>query len=567
MNLATTELSNNFVDTNDNSRAAAHFRLKRLMSQMNNDRDGWFQNWREISELFLPLRYVTLGTNRDNRTEDRRNRKLLSSVSTQAIQVLASGMQDGITSPARRWFRLRFAGFEEDQVPHAAKVWLEEVAKRMLMVLAESNFYDALSIHYLEWAAFGTAAMQIAEDFDEVVRFYNYPPGEFYLAQDDTRRIRKFARVTKMTVYQVVKQFGIENVRDETRDKYNRGGEQLLNDVMVYHMVTEAEQPLVKTNAKYMEVYWEEAADNGKILRATPSNEWPMVTPRWEVVGNDTYGISPAMKARADVLQLQVMIKKRLIGLGKMVSPPILADNQLRNRPKAFAENGITYANNVGSNFGARPLFQVQLPYNELVAEEQALANSIRETCFNHLFAGITQLDTVRSATEVQIRDQERLVLLGPVLSRFENEGLDVILSRVYNVMLRKGLLPEPPQEMADQQVDVQYVSILSDAQRAVGTASTERFLAFGAEMSGVFPGVQNVANAEELYRDYGERIGVPTRGIRSREEVDELNAQQQERADLEQGLAAAGSAAQSAKLLSETDVGGGLNALQVATQ
>lgn len=549
-------------------KVVAHRKMKQLMNKMNTERSGWFSYWRTVSELFLPLRYPTLGTTRDRRTQDRRNRKLLSSVSTQAIQVLSSGMQDGITSPARRWFRLRLQGFEEEDLSQASKTWLEDVAARMLTILAESNFYDALSIHYMEWCAFGTAAMEVAEDEAEVVRFFNYPPGEYYLAQDAQRRVRTFARVTSMTVLQVAQMFGKENLREQTRRKFEQGGSQLLETLLVYNMVetNSPDDQVIRGNAPFRSVYWEQGADDGEFLRASPVREWNMVTPRWEVVGNDTYGISPAMKALADVQTLQQLIKKRLIGLGKMVSPPMIADNQMRNRPKAFSENGITYANTSNSNFGARPVFQVQLPYNELVNEEQTLANSIRETCFNHLFAGITQLDTVRSATEVQIRDQERLVLLGPVLSRFENEGLDVILGRLFGIMERKGLLPEPPAELADQPVQIQYISILSDAQRAVGTASTEQYLAFSAQVAGAYPEVLDVPDAAELIRDYGERIGVPARGIRSREQVAARQAQNAESAALQQQVELGSQVAGAAKELSQADVGGGQNALQAVT-
>lgn len=556
------------VDVPGQPRANLHRRMKQLINKMNTERSEWFSNWRTISEFFLPMRYVTLGTDRERNTATRRNRRLLSSVSTQAIQTLASGMQDGITSPARRWFRLRIAGFNDDELSPEAKQWLEEVAERMLTVLAESNFYDALSIHYLEWAAFGTAAMHVAEDFDEVVRFYNYPPGEYFLAQDDTRRVRKFARVTQMSVYQVVQEFGIENVREQTARKYRAGGGNLLETLLVYHLVVaNADDGIVTRSAPFREAYWEQGATDGDFLRLAPVMEWPVVTPRWEVVGNDTYGISPAMRALADVQQLQIMIKKRNIGLGKLVSPPMIADNQLRNRPKAFSEGGITYANTISTNSGARPVFQVQLPYNELVAEEQNLAASIRETCFNHLFAGITQLDTVRSATEVQLRNQERLVLLGPVLSRFENEGLDVILGRLYGIMQRNNLLPEPPADIEETELNVQYVSILSDAQRAVGTAATEQFLAFGGQIAGAYPDVLDVADASELYRDYGERLGVTARGIRSREEVAARQQANAENQQLQQQVELGSQVAQGAQLLSQTDVGGGINALQAVTQ
>ena len=76
-------------------------------SGMDKERNSWFTHWREIADYYSPRKYPWLMSQKESRTANRRNRKLLDSVSTRAIRTLASGMMDGITSPARPWFGSR----------------------------------------------------------------------------------------------------------------------------------------------------------------------------------------------------------------------------------------------------------------------------------------------------------------------------------------------------------------------------------------------------------------------------------------------------------------------------
>jgi hypothetical protein len=175
----------------------------------------------------------------------------------------------------------------------------------------------------------------------------------------------------------------------------------------------------------------------------------------------------------------------------------------------------------------------------------------------------ISQLDTVRSATEIDARREEKLVLLGPVLERFENEALDPAIARIYSIMLRSKLLPDIPDGLQGQEIEIQYVSILSTAQSAVGVAPTERFLQLIGNMAAVYPSVVNIPNIEEMLRDYGRDIGVKAKHINSVDEVAERTAAQEQVLAQREAMAQGSALAQAGKTLSETDVGGGSNALQ----
>lgn len=111
--------------------------------------------------------------------------------------------------------------------------------------------------------------------------------------------------------------------------------------------------------------------------------------------------------------------------------------------------------------------------------------------------------------------------------------------------------------------IEIQYVSILSSAQKAVGTIPTERLLQLVGNLAGVYPEVLDVPNPANLIRDYAIDIGVKASGLNTEEEVQaKKQARAQETASA-QALAAADSISQSAANLSKAEVGGGQNALQ----
>lgn len=544
---------------------AAHQGLKRQMVSMHTTRTPWFTHWREVADYFLPRRapYLRSAAEQRSKAATARNRKILNSTTTLAVRTLASGMMNGITSPARPWFRLRLTGLPEDQLSQSAKVYLSEVERIMMQVLAESNFYNSMAAMYLEWCTFGTAAMGIYEDFDDVIRCYNYAIGEFYISQDDTGRVNRLARKYADSTENLAKKFGKENLPLHIRLQYENGGPQLLNLHVVVHMVeVNRDDGLLKVPAKWREVYWLDKAEDGEVLQVSPVREWPLVTPRWELHSGDAYGTSPAMDALGDAIELQSITLDKAKGRQKELKPPLIVDQQLRNRPKALHSGGITYANALSSNFGAKKAYDMRFPFQEVAIDIQALEQRIRETCHNNLFNMISNLETVRSATEIDARREEKLVHLGPVLERFENEGLNPALKRVFAICDRAGLLPEPPEELDGRQIDVQYVSVLADAQRAVGTVPIERLLATVAQVTAIWPSAKNIPNVEQLIRDYAEGIGTKPESLFSAEEVAQANEADAQNQQLAETAAVSKDLAGAAQAAGSVDVGGGQNAV-----
>jgi len=536
-------------------------RVNQVIAELRSDRQPFWSLWRELADYYLPKRYVWLQSAKEQRVRTAKNPYILDSTGTMAARTLASGMMNGITSPSRPWFKLRVPGYDDDGGPVSR--WADEVSRRMMIVMSESNFYNSMAVLYLDLVVFGSAANLIYEDDADIIRCFNPALGEFYLGQSHRLAVDTFAREFTQTAKQLCTRFGEENLSESVRADYRRGGSSALRSVSVVHLI-EPNLGASKVPEKfaYRETYWEAGAPKGDVLSIRGFNELPGVFPRWELTANDSYGTSPAMDALPDVIQLQLETKRKAQGLDKMINPPIVADVQLQHRPTALMPNGITYVAGA-NNVGAKPLYQISAPIQDMTADIRDVQVRIREAFHNDLFNMISQLDTVRSATEIDARREEKLVLLGSVLERFENEALDPAINRIFAIMGRAGLLPDAPQEIQDADIQIQYVSILSTAQRALSVAPMERWLQVIASVAPLNPDALLVPKWDEMLRDYGQAVGVEAANINTMDEIAEMKAAKQQQEQAAQAAAMAPDLAKGAQALSNTDVGGGSNALQ----
>jgi hypothetical protein len=545
--------------------AEAHTQLVQVIASMHKDRLPWMNYWREIASWYLPKRYVWLQSAQERTRYLTVNANILDATGTDAGRILAAGMMNGITSPSRPWFKLRIAG-RADSSNSAIRVWLDEVERRMRLVMAESNFYNALAVMYLDLAFFGTASMLIYESFEDVITCYNCALGEYYLGQSAEQRVNRFARRFTYKIDQIVEAWGAENLSPTTKAIYDTKGAARQTDIELFHMIEPnlKDELFIPGGFAFREIYWEASQTDGQILGKRGFFELPGVWPRWEVTSNDAYGTSPGLDALGDVMQLQIETKRKGQALDYLVRPHMLVDISLQHKPTAFLPGGQTFVAGIrDGNTGVRAAWEVRPPLQELTQDIRDIQARIRMIFQNDLFQMISQLETVRSATEIDARREEKLIRLGPVLERFGHEALDKAIERIYGIMSRAKLLPNAPPGFEDNDIEIQYVSILSSAQSAVGVIPTERFLELVGNVSAAVPDVLMIPNFEELLRDYAYAIGVPEKGLNSKEQIAAMQAERQQQQEAQQIAEAVPVATDAARLLSETDVGGGANALQ----
>ena len=543
------------------------------------NRYSWWVHARELADFLLPRRYKWLITPNQMTRGSPINQHILDSTGTLAARNLASGMMSGISSPTRPWFRLKIGRIDSTQTSPVS-LWLAECERLMMLVFQESNFYNSVATVYFDLVIFGTAVMLIYEDYDNVIHCYNPCFGEFYVDNDGKMRPLVFYREFTLTVSQVVDQFGYENCSEQVKSLYDQKKAGLTREIIVAHAIEPNDDPQkfgVPRNFKFREVYWEwggSASPQGGIsyapgfLRKKGFFEAPHIVVRWDLVSNDAYGRSPGMDALPDVKQLQQEVRRKAQAIDKTVNPPMVADIQLKNQPASLLPGGTTYLAGMmqTGNAGFAPAYGNWKPgIGEISEDLNEIRQRIRTIFFNDLFQVISQFQTRSnvSATEIDARRSEAMVMLGPVLERIQYELLDPIIDRVFSVMARAGIIPPPPAEIAGQNIDIEYVSMLLTAQLASATSGIERTLQLAGGLVGVDPGVMDNLDLDFAIAKYSSLMNNDPRLIRSPEQLQQIRQQRQQQQQQEQQLQQAERAsklAAGAKSLSEVDIGGGEN-------
>lgn len=536
----------------EDDRSRPKLRYERRLGVLRQERASWMQHWQELAQYVLPRagRWLSSANNRGDKIND----KIVDETATYALRTLVSGMMAGITSPARPWFRLAPPDPEMAELA-PVRWWLHDTERRMRLVFNRSNIYNGLSSIYEELALFGTGAMVLEADPHDIIRAYPLTAGEFMIANSARLTVDTLYRELRMTAGQLVERFGEENCSRQVVNYCRRGEVDQWIDV-VHAIEPRRNRDYGKRdrlNKAWRSVYFEAGGDQDKLLSESGYDDFPAMCPRWYVSASDVYGRSPGMDVLGSVKALMVLQRRLAQGVDKITNPPMVAPGALKNSVVNLLPGGVTYVDGQTRDV-FRPAYQVALPLNELDQLIQRHQQLIERGLYADLFLMISQQDDVRTATEIRVRQEEKLLVLGPMLERLQVELLDPLIDRTFKLMVEADAIPEPPPELQGSDLKVEYISLLAQSQQAIATGAIERMAGFVGNLAGANPEVLDKVDFDQTVDEYGEALGVPPRMIRSDDAVAELRqgrAQQQQA--LQQGQAAM-SAAQGAQVLSQTD-------------
>jgi len=536
--------------------------LDKRLSSLRTDRLSWWQTWYDISRFIVPRRGKFLTSpNQSDRGKDK-NTSILDGTARLALRTLASGMTAGITSPARPWFRLTL-GNDEIADQSENKLWLSECQRRIFRVMSQSNLYNSLHVAYEEIGLFGTGIMLVEDDPKTVIHCHTLTSGEYMLALDGKFRPNVLFREFVMTVDQVVGRFGLNAISPSVQSLYE--SDQLEREIIVAHAIEPVDDkfthPMLKNRA-FRSIYWELGQQNDLLLEVKGYHEKPFCAFRWNVIGNEAYGCGPGEDSLGDVKSLQKMQLRIHQAIDKKVHPPLIADPSMKTETANLLPGGITYVS-TQSGVGFKPVYEVPLQVQELEMKIKETQERINQTFYKDLWLMISQLDTVRTATEIAVRKEEKMLMLGPVLERLQNELLNPLIDRIFGIMLRNALIPPPPQSIQGFNLDVQYVSTLADAQKAVDTTGVERLVGFIGNLAAARPDALDTLSVDAAIDDYADMLGVSPHILNTSDQVAAIRKQRADQAAQQQSIQNNLAAAQGAKTLSAVDVGGGQNAIQ----
>lgn len=482
---------------------------RRRLEELKAVRSPWEATWQALADYIEPTRLRMQSVNEGPLSRA----KILDSTATFALKTLASGMHSGITSPARPWFRL--TTFDPDLKDYGpVKNWLATVEQRMREVFQKSNIYPAFHTGYGDLGQFGQSCGILVDDGREVIRMQQLLHGRFWIARDETGRASTLYRQFKWSVQRIVSRFGYDKCSMVVRTQYDHGNYDKTFDIChaIEPRLTRNAQMIDKKNKPFLSNYWEHNhANDDRLLEESGFDENPIIAPGWELPGDDHYALSPGQIALGDVKMLQIEQTRKLEAIDKMVRPPMTGPTSMRNNPASLLPGAVTYVDDP-SGKGFRPAMEVNLRLSELMQDIRDTGNRINQAFYADLFLMISNMEGIqpRNQFEIAERKEEKLLALGPVLENVYNGQLAPVIDRTFSILERRKELPPAPPELQGRDLQIEYISILAQAQKAVATGSIERTAAFIGNLAAVKPDILDKFDADEAVDQYADMVGSP---------------------------------------------------------
>ena len=547
--------------------------------QMMTDRQDYIDWWRKLSDMYAP--------NRGRFSVDEQPRKQAVRFNSRARQIpddFAAGMKSGLTSPSRPWFTLTLYDTGLAELENV-KSWLTEVQDVMRGVMLRSNLYDQLYDVYKEQGIFGTGALLIEEDDENLLHAQSLTVGSYAIGVNKRGKVNRFCRQFRRTLTQLADEFGENALPQELRYRLKEKPDNTRYELR--NLIEPSEGYLkddISGRFQYVSYWWLKGYSEPEFLRVGGYNEFPVMVPRWRVINDDLYGREqPGDIGYDDAVSLQLMEIDERDALKKAIRPPMLAPESLTQGDINDMPGGVTvyYPAMDGHIPAVTPLYQVQFDHRSVAEKRLELTAHLEEIFYVNLFKMWTSdMRQGRTATEIQAREAEKMFMLGPLIERQMSELLEPLIARVYGILSRAGQFPEPPEELADMEIKVEYMSILANIQKQSAYAGIEQILTTAGiiaqlqSSTGTTPEVLDKIDGDEIIDQLADMYVVPA-GIvlgddavaekrASRQEAEaQAQAQQQELAGIQTMTEAAPKIAGAAQTLSETQMPAGENGLE----
>lgn len=531
--------------------------------------------WKDLREHFEPDYGKALNRssdNPDNDTAARDDGKILNSEPRTQLARMAAGMQGGITNPARSWFRL---GVDNRTVSDsaAARDWLSRNTQAMETKIARSNAYTVFHQKYGHMGCFGNACSLLVRGEGNGIHLHIIDEGSYWIADNHRQRVTTLLRVKDFTADQMAEEFGEGWLPQKVKDARAAGKGEDRFEVWNLICPNDGSARFKDVNARkpFVSVYWMNgcgAEFNSGVLAVRPFSYNPILCPRWSL-GSGVYGTGPGHVGLGDAKELQRLERDSLKVLASEADPAMAAPESMKGRPINTFPGGVTYYPDLSSGREAGPvtrLFETRMSVKDLEYKSEQVVNRLRRIFFADLFAmmlGLSQMPKEMTARQVNELASEKMALLGPVLTRMNQDLLDPFIEGVFTIMEENGEITPPPDILAGQELKVIYVSVLHTEQQSSSRLGSMFKLAdFVGVVAPMSPSCVDKIDVDQAIDEAAESLAVPAGIIRDDKDVSALRQARAEQAQAqmqaEQAAKAVPGAARAVRDLGATRMGDG---------
>jgi hypothetical protein len=516
--------------------------------------DNWKNLFQECADWCLPRKDNILKVTTEG-TEKPVQRMIDTCI--EANYNFATGFYSRMFPTGSIWGKFKHPKPAMMAIPAVAE-YFEECSRIIHGVLTESNFTQETQESLMDIGCFGTNCIYVEPDADNVVNFRSFTVGSIRIGLNNKGRVDTVGLEVKLNSRQMVQEFGEEAlaaaelayIKDEI-------AAQKSSDYTIYHLVfPRKDYDATRTDSRNMPfASVKVCTKNKKVITEKGYPRLPYFVGRFSVGNNNTYGTSPMMMILGTARRTNVIYRSLITTAELNANPQWLVPDDdsvsgLSNRAGSVIKWRATNPNGAPQ--------RLQDNGNPMMAKEvfDGHDDLIRRAFFNHLFR---PLDEYRNMTayEVNVRQSTDLMALTPFAGRYYDEVVSPLLSYVFYLCDKAGVLPEPPQELlADQQFKIEYLGQLSLATMSFETTGSFSTMNMFAEISRYVPAAAEVfrnIDFDKLMRQTWYNNNGSMTALRSDKDVKEERAAEQQAQAQQAQQQAMMNAAQAASMGSQT--------------
>ncbi len=505
------------------------------------------QYWQDLVYYAMPRKaYI----NRIYTPGDRLPTDIYNSTAVLSNAYFAAGMQAYMSGPQTKWFTLGLKNKNLLEQKHI-RTYLRDAEDVLYSMINGSNFYQEDVEGYLGLGSIGTDILYGEEDLKEGIRFDCLNIENVVVLNDAAGRVNHAYIEYEFDAEQAIGKLG-PAVGQKVQECYAKG-DYTTKFKYLFCITPRSVYDGSKRDAKNMPyaALWVDRQTRN-VVRESGFREFPLFVSRFAKSKGSPYGYSPEMNVYADIKMLQQMDKANILGAQMSVLPPKEVPDEAFMRPYNFNPNGINIKNAGYPNEHIVPIHSganVQIGLEFIERKER----KIEQAFYNDLFLAIEQAGKM-TATEVNIRNNQRMQMLGSAIGNIMREKLSPVIGRCFQIAARNNMLPKIPPDLMTEEYIIEYISPLARAQKALELNNINDAMAIIASFATVSPDVLDKIDFDNLIDEVAEITNVSPSIIRDDAEVEELRAARAEQQAMAQQMTALQQGTEMVKTGAEAD-------------
>ncbi|RQO38622.1 phage tail protein [Herminiimonas sp. KBW02] len=499
----------------------------RRKGQMVAQRQPYDQVWKEVFEYLAPERatawygFIEAGAN----TAQSQRARLYDNTAMDDAEVLKSSLASGVHPANSRWLDIDAGQTREDETR-----WMDGASQFIFENIHNSGF-DAVGYENLsDLVPAGWFVMYIDQrrdsDGNEIggFNFESWPLYQCYVgASKANGRVDTICRVWQPTIEQLVTEYGLDNVSESSRRKYEEG--KLTETVECVWMIepnAKDRKGFLKNNLPFRSIHIECNAKT--LLRESGYHEFPCAVPRWRLIPGTPYAtgigsnVLPNVKTLNDILRMEMeSLDIAIYGMWKGVDDGVFNPRTARVGARKIIM--------MASPESLTPL-KTGADFNVSFSKADQLRQSISKSLMSDSLTPLT--GGVLSATEVQARINKIRAQLGPMFARLQGEYLQVMVERCFAIAYRSGVLEAElgpiPETLKGRDFIVKYLNPLARAQKMEQVNAIDALIAGLIQTASAAqnPALLDVIDMDAANYEKGLALGVPANLLRGPEQLTE---------------------------------------------